>query len=374
MSRSSLRFRSLVKCVAGSIGLLTLVSTAHASTHRDLRNPAEVATNIDVGPTINPDGSHGQYFLDSLGRPQLRTHEFYDDPFDNDASFIPLRIKDLWGQVIGMNVVDRSGVNHVTDFTLRVSITNYFDPGGQPFAHSGITQLNERNSNLALLQNRTMQEVLLTTEFARLPGNRPVQINVGTDESFYNENLVDAGEALSTGPTSPQIIAQNADARAWYGITPGSSRSPTVGNYIVPTFNFGDILPGETATRDINFSVEALGIPDGEQRYEALEASFLFWRYNLPVSDPLYIAPPDPLTAAMQKNFADVLYAHSSDLKVGNYLDTLQTHLTQRNNAINFQGLIPIGNASVFYNIPEPATLGLLCGVAVMSLRRRRRK
>jgi hypothetical protein len=349
-----------------------IAATAQAATRRDLRDPVESAANVDVGPGFNPSGSHGQYFQRGSAF-ELRTQEFYDDLYDNDASFVPVRIKDLWGQVIDINKVDRNGVDHITGFTLRVSVFNQFDPAGQPKSFHGITQLGERNSTLALQRAETMVDTLVTMEFARLAGSRPTQIDFGTDESFYNEMLVDAAEAQSTGPSSPQIIAIDPDATAWYGITPGSTRSDVAGGFIVPAYDFGTLLTGETATRDIQFAVEGAGLSAGEQRFTALDQSWLFWRYHLPVTDPDSIAPPDILTAALQRNFADVLYAHSSDLKVGNYLDTLQTHLTQQNFAINFDGLIPIGNASVFYNVPEPTTFAVIASTGVLALRRRRR-
>jgi hypothetical protein len=347
-------------------------SSVDAATRRDLRNSPELATNLDVGPTIDSDGSNGQYFRRG-SLTELRTHEFYDDSYDNDASFIPVRIKDLWGQVIDINKVNVAGVDHITDFKLRVSVFNQFDPGGQPFQGFGVSQLGERNSRTAYQRSETMLDTLVTMEFARLPGSRPAQIDAGTDERFYNEFEVNNTEGISSGPTAPHIIALESDATAWYGITPGSPRSTVYGDYLVPTYDFGTLLPDQTVSRDIEFVVEGNGIPDGEQRFEALEASWLYWRYFLPPSDPDYIAPPDPITAALQKNFADVLYGHSTDLKVGNYLDTMQTHLVQRNGFTGFEGTLPIGNASVFYNVPEPASLTAIVAASWLVAKRRHR-
>jgi hypothetical protein len=364
--------------LALSVALLASAQ-ALASSHRDLRNPVEAPTNIDVGPTINSDGSHGQYLRNlANNNVSLRTHEMYDDPFDNDASFIPFRIKDLWGQVIGLNTVDRSGVDHITGFKLRVTVRNDTILYDQPYTHFGITQLGERSSKRVFRTGHTMQDTMITMEFARLAGARPPQVNAGTDELLYNELLVNATEALTAGTSMPQIIALNPDATAWYGITPGSSRSGTQGDYIVPAYNFGTVPADTEVSRDIDFVVEGNGIPQTELRYNALQQSLLYWRYQ-PASGPLYIPPVDPNDLAelvarnLQKNQADVLFANSSDLKVGNYLDVLATDVGRRQSgATNFNNLFPNGNASIFYNIPEPTSVVLIASAGAVLSRRRR--
>ncbi len=133
----------------------------------------------------------------------------------------------------------------------------------------------------------------------------------------------------------PQLFAQNEDQLAWYSYSPGNPLGLPEGGYYIPTYDFGDILPGQSVARDLYFAFEeGISINSADPRYSVLFGS-RDWHY-------------------------DILYNRTSSLKNSDWVSGIDT---------DFGNPISLGsNSSVFHNvIPEPATI-LLLGFGLLGL------
>ena len=139
----------------------------------------------------------------------------------------------------------------------------------------------------------------------------------------------------------PFIIAEDEDYLAWYSYTPGNPGKLTEGGYYVPSYYFGDILPGETVERDIDFQFYGSGILRSDVRYELLEGSLA--------------------------NGWDLLSNRTSSLKISDWI----SRLYQDKGNLMLSG----STASLFHNavpVPEPFTIIVISlGVAGIIFRRK---
>jgi hypothetical protein len=139
----------------------------------------------------------------------------------------------------------------------------------------------------------------------------------------------------------PFIIAENDDYLAWYSYTPGNPLELPEGGYYVPSYYFGDVLPGETVQRDLSFAFYGSGITRSDARYALLEGSMA--------------------------NGWDLLSNRSSSLKINDWV----SKLSQDEGNLMLTG----SNTSLFHNaepVPEPMSIILITlGVIGIIMRRR---
>lgn len=140
----------------------------------------------------------------------------------------------------------------------------------------------------------------------------------------------------------PLITADDEDFLAWYSYTPGNPLGLPEGGYYVPSYYFGDILPGQAIERDLHFSFYGSGISRSDIRYALLEGSLA--------------------------NELDLLSNRSSSLKISDWISKL---FQDEGNS-----MLSGSSASLFHNIeesvPEPMTILLvLLGIAGMIFRRK---
>lgn len=282
-----------------------------------------------TGPVIDQHAEQGQWFLNTRTTnplEEVRPYEFYDNVIGNGGGFASFSaIKGV------VNNVNRDTTNgNILSFDIFASITNDM-PATSPWADGQ----NSHNEYLHTLEQYAgiMQNVKLTTEFA-ISGLNNLPLGwVGP----YKQ-----GEAGLYNPPV-YVIAQDYDQLAWYCWTPGNNepgKQPS-GGYYVPTYDFPDILPGQTVTRTLHFSTTGAGIA------QALDLRFnkIMESYN---------------------SGLDIFLNRTTDLKIGDWLDTLdidngqpywsQQELVQR-----------AGNVSVFF-VPEPGTIVMLAIAAFMVL------
>jgi hypothetical protein len=271
-----------------------------------------VVNNGQTGPAIDPPASQGQWFQDVVGfngnEPirgntlTSRPNEFYDNKTGDgggSASTDAIRGFILPGSL----GYDGNGL--VTGFTIRATITNDLPSSGswQPGSnsHNETGQIPSAYTKLV--------DAKLTTEFA----DDGVQGNYPTSGGPY------------IGPES-NIFAKNYDELAWYSYT-------TTGNFWVPTWDFGTILPGQSVTRDLQFGL-----------------------YNSVAQAAIqFLIDAD-----------DIFMNRTTDLKIGDYFEK-GTGIGQSYEGLAVDDGTPYpdtinrsGNVSVFSTVPEPASLSLL--------------
>lgn len=192
-------------------------------------------------------------------------------------------------------------------FTLRVSITN-----NAPLSGEWNYGLNSHMEYLETDQqySGTLYSSILAIEFA---------------VSEVENTPSDWDAPFSMGQL-PFLIAENADYLAWYSYTPENPEKLPEGGYYVPSYYFGDIQPGETVERDIDFIFYGSGILRSDVRYALLEGSLI--------------------------NGWDLLSNRTSSLKISDWISKLY----QDEGNLMVSG----STASLFHNtvpVPEPLTI-----------------
>jgi len=204
-----------------------------------------------TGPTIDPDANQGQWFQQRFtGAEEPRTHEFHDNVQSHGGGFRgPLAIQ---GVVASVTFV---GVN-IQSFVVDATITN--DTPGLGVWASGTNSHNEYSQLTVEAYEGTFKNVKLSCSFARDPQVPPPTAWV---LPYINRN--------------PQIYSNDHEQLAWYCWTPNNPVGKTpYGSYCVPTFDFGNIAPGQKVMRPLLFSTSGSGISPSDPRYSVIMNSY----------------------------------------------------------------------------------------------------
>jgi len=251
-----------------------------------------------------------------------RTHEFYDNQTGNGGGSASTNA--ITGNILA-NSLTFDGGGLVTGFTIHTTITNDLPPQGPWLdgANSHGETLSTPFSSVSDLYNAK-----LTTEFA---------------DDGIRGNFPTSG-APNFGPES-NIFAKNYDELAWYSNT-------NTGKFQVPTWDFGNILLGQSVSRDLRFGL-----------------------YN----------PVSRATIQFLIGAGDIFMNRTTDLKIGDYFENGPGNVDAA--GIRYQGLAVddesaypntlnrSGNVSVFVDVPEPASLALMiAGLAGLATTHRRKK
>jgi len=280
-------------------------------------NPAIGPAISYTGPVNDPHAVQGQWFYDpETSRTEVRTHEFHDN------------VPGAGGGYAGFNAIDGRAANivvngqgNITSFDILATITN------DTPATTDWQEGTNRHDEFAYPRGQyvgTLFETKMAIEFALAD----LQLVPNGFSDPYRQGFL------------PFIIAANEDQRAWYCYTPGSEpqgQSTAVGNYYVPTWDFGDIARGQSVTRTLSFIVDGPGLNPGDPRFEALMSQ------------------------------QDLLANRTTSLKISTWIDNLSVDTGIAYPTDPLRG----SDASVFHNIPEP-TMMLLLGIGgVLAARRR---
>lgn len=291
-----------------------------------------------TGPMIDPPAKQGQWFLDlnvtGQYKEEVRTHEFYDN------------VPDLGGGTKGSAAIEGIPVNiqidgttgNIVAFSILTTITN--DTPGIGQWRDG-TNSHEEDLVTDIQYEGTMYDTKLTAEFAVEEDSFNGWLNTLAGISLDDTPYSIADEAI--------IFAEEVDQLGWYCWTPeNEAQLQPYGNYLVPTYDFGDIAPGQSVTRTLNFQVNGGGITPNDPRFEVLSSD------------------------------QDIFLNRTTSLKISNWIEELG--IDDGSPYPTDTSVSPMArlnsDVSVFHNVPEPSTMVLLtlafgCGL-LLKLRRRK--
>lgn len=322
--------------ISVSLVLVMVASPILAAPGLDIRkgplNPQGVQPNPSfTGPSFDPHAVQGQWFQDANQEYEYRGYEFYDNVeeyFGQSHGGGSQGASAIQGIVTGITWAGGAGISPITAFQILATISNDL-PGDISQARPGTNSHGETGSLQDLGWNGTLHFVKLTTEFAVLAGAQPP---VG-------------------GPyegAEPYIEALDPDESAWYCWADDPDAPDPAGGFWVPAYDFGHILPGQSAQRTLSFTVPG-GLPDTDHRYSEISESF--------------------------NSQTDVFVNRTTSLKISDWAEDLFTD-TRLPYPFLPEGTFA-SDVSVFFHVPEPSTLLLailsLLTLIAMSLRRRRR-
>jgi len=312
-----------VSLLAGSVW------AAPALDIRTINNGGSVFPSM-AGPSgIDPQSDQGQWFRGRTGadRLEVRTHEFYDDLEEFGGGWADFFA--IQGQAV--NIYDSAGLPWapgmpIAGFDILATITN--DLPGNPYVSTVQGGTNSHYevalSPMWIEEEVIMADVKLTAEFAIAP-----EVGPPSPDSI-----------LPYCPKDKYIVALNHNQLGWYCYADDVSPLVPPGNFSVPTWDFGDIKPGQSAQQLMSFTVtDALGNPD-------------------------VLMPGDPDYLAFEEPDADLLLNRSTSLKISTWVDDLQPDWGIPYPEEPLRG----SNCSVFFNpepIPEPGMLVLLVGLGL---------
>jgi hypothetical protein len=301
--------------------LMVLAISAYAvfaSPSLQISKPPAQPLESWTGPPADPHAIQGQWFLDmAAGTEDFRTHEFYDNMSGSGGGFaMHMAISS-----IVIQTYTNSGGDYI-GFDLNVTIRND-TPGSDSSWRSGVNSHYET----LLTEDRyagTLYGTKLAVEFAFEP------VSLG--------NWLDAGGQGGSPyfDVEVPIVAVEPDQLGWYCWTPENSPgAQPYGAYIIPVYDFGNILPGEQLSKTISFDI---GYP---------------------------ITPDHPLSVLLDSG-RDLLFNRSNSLKISNWGSELRIDdgTSYPSGDAQVPGLS--SNVSVFHNVPEPASLILFAAAAIV--------
>ncbi|MGD9782357.1 MAG: GEVED domain-containing protein [Kiritimatiellia bacterium] len=245
---------SLAACGMGVWVLFAGLSEAGPSL--PVPKPPVQSAALLTGPGVDPAATNGQWFMDAGGIETVRTNEFHDEVSGG------LGANAITGYVDSIVYQGGPGTP-IQGFSIQATIHNdtTLEAGWGPGANShGESRPRDLSENPYV---GPLVDVKLAAEFAIGDTNKlPVGFN-------YPAGPYREGE-------SPFIEAVNEDQWGWYCWNPEDpdpEHKPS-GGYFVPTWDFGTIPQGQSATRQLTFVVVPPGLQPSDPRYLAIVASY----------------------------------------------------------------------------------------------------
>ncbi len=228
------------------------VHLSEAGPSLPVMKPPVQSPALMTGPSSDPTALQGQWFINAVGVETVRTNEFYDEVFGGLAG-----ANAITGYVDSITYLAGPGTPIIA-FTIQATIFN--DASLEGLWSNGSNRHGETLTYLEPPYAGPLVDTKLVGEFAIADTNTLPVIFQGP----YRDR-------------QPYIEAVNEDQWAWYcwnPLDPNSEHKPA-GNYFVPTWDFGTIPLGQSATRRLSFSIALSGIqPAIDARYLPIVQSF----------------------------------------------------------------------------------------------------
>ena len=218
--------------------------------------PVQLPT-LMTGPPIDPTAAQGQWFVDTNGVETVRTNEFHDETAGG------LGANAITGYVD--NVVYQLGPGTpIQGFSIQATIHN--DTTVTAGWAAGANSHGESRPR----------------DLAEMPYVGPlVDVKLAAEFAIGDTNKLPLAFNYPVGPYreggTPYIEAINEDQWGWYCWNPEDpdpEHRPS-GGYFVPTWDFGTIPLGQSATRQLVFVVVPPGLQPADPRYLAIVASYV---------------------------------------------------------------------------------------------------
>ena len=218
--------------------------------------PVQLPT-LMTGPPIDPTAAQGQWFVDTNGVETVRTNEFHDETAGG------LGANAITGYVD--NVVYQLGPGTpIQGFSIQATIHN--DTTVTAGWAAGANSHGESRPR----------------DLAEMPYVGPlVDVKLAAEFAIGDTNKLPLAFNYPVGPYreggTPYIEAINEDQWGWYCWNPEDpdpEHRPS-GGYFVPTWDFGTIPQGQSATRQLVFVVVPPGLQPADPRYLAIVASYV---------------------------------------------------------------------------------------------------
>lgn len=267
-----------------------------------ITKPPVQTASLLTGPQVDAAALRGQWFKDNLGVESVRSNEFYDE-----SSGLGAGSAAIYGYVKSLQfAAPGAPPAPILAFTVEATIYNNNNP--EPVSTLG----NNSHGESLVTQNEPpyagpMVDTKLAVEFAVADVTRLPAVFV----SPYRDR-------------QPYIEATNEDQSAWYCWNPGDPEQghQPKGDYFVPTWDFGTLSVGQSATRLMDFTVVG-GLPFTDSRYAVLVGSF------------------------SQTN--DILLNRTTSLKISTWIDEVAAD----SGSAQEEPPLRRSNASVFHNTAE---------------------
>ena len=245
--------RTWVGCGVGV--LLWSACFSEAAPSLSVTKPPVILPTLMTGPPADPTASQGQWFIDNRGTETVRTNEFHDDGAGG------LGANAITGYVDSITYLGGPGTP-IVGFSLQATIHNdtTVEAGWAAGANSHGEQRPRVSEELPYVG--PLLDAKLAAEFAIGDASRlPIGFNYPAGP--YRE-------------AAPFIEAVNEDQWGWYCWNPEDPdpEHKPAGGYFVPTWDFGTIPQGQSATRQLVFTVAAPGLQPADPRYVAIVASY----------------------------------------------------------------------------------------------------
>lgn len=262
-----------------------------------------------TGPPNDTHATKGQWFQ-SVATAELenRTHEFYDNtPGVGGGAMGHLAIS---GVVVSVTTAPAPPLGtKIIAFEVLATVHNDTHSNGMNWA-SG-TNSHAESLTTSRVYSNTLKEVILTVDFASC-GKMANSDHTDTAYTDYQ----------------PYIVSTNHDFRGWYCWNEGRPNTTQFGDFFVPGWSFGDLQPGQSTNRLLQFVVRDVdGGDDG-----------------ILISDPR-----DRYTIIMNSsnNQTDIFLNRSTSLKISTWIASP---------ADDDNSELP-GSVSVFHNIAGDDTV-----------------
>ncbi len=319
--------------------VLLVAGAATAAPSLEITKPPVGPIPSWSGPVQDPDAIMGQWFkhinplTGAVGMEEARTHEFFDNKTGYGGGFASTAA--IKGLVTSLTWAGTPYQSNLIAFDVTATITN--DTPGDISIEKWLDGTNSHSEYLNTTEQYTgtLFDTKLAIEFA---------VDAAALAAWDP-----AGTKINNTPyhdITPHIIAEEHDELGWYCWTPGNG-DPELqpeGDYLVPTYDFGDILPGQSVTRVLSFVIGGEGLVEGDER----------------------------LAVILDGN--DIFLNRTTSLKISNWIEGIGIDDGTPYPSESENGTLATLNSdvSVFHNIPEPMTICILSVGGLMFARKRR--